>query len=77
MPVVPRLSAGYDVVVVLVDLAAGGGSSRIIGCLECSGLAGCDPSLCRQTYLSNISGTTLTVSRSTALVWDPMMTVFS
>jgi len=27
--------------------------------------------------LSNISGTTLTVSRSTALVWDPMMTVFS
>jgi len=27
MPVVPRLSAGYDVVVVLVDLAAGGGSS--------------------------------------------------
>ena len=35
MPVVPRLSAGYDVVVVLLDLAAGGGSSRIIGCLEC------------------------------------------
>ena len=35
MPVVPRLSAGYDVVVVLLDFAAGGGSSRIIGCLEC------------------------------------------
>ena len=52
MPVVPRLSAGYDVVVVLLDLAAGGGSSRIIGYLECGvvGVVGCDPSLCRQTY---------------------------
>ena len=32
---VPRLSAGYADVVVLLDLPVGGRSSRIMGFLEC------------------------------------------
>jgi len=43
MPVAPMLSAGYADVVVLLDLPAGGGSSKIMDSLECGESSGLRP----------------------------------